>query len=299
MKIGKLIWPLLNPIKWIKAGQYKRRQPAYERARKDLELQLYSKILNSDMLHYGYFDNPEVDPLSISIRDVEKAQKRYAEVIAEKVENRDLPVLDVGCGMGGLSAILFEQGINVEALSPDENQKLHINERYPDIQVYHTRFEDFEVKNRYGTVINSESIQYIQLDRAFELVDQLLEDDGRWIITDYFRLHEEGKSKSGHSFDKFKSAINESKWEIESEIDITENCLPTLKLVNAYVERFVIPGANFGVEKLKVKSPKLYYMTQHIREAISRKADKEFAAIDPDKFSSEKRYMLFVLKKSR
>ena len=76
--------PLLNPAKWYKAYRFKKSQPAYSKANRDLELQLYGKMLKYDMLHYGYFDDPDVDPETISIKDVENAQKRYAEVIGER-----------------------------------------------------------------------------------------------------------------------------------------------------------------------------------------------------------------------
>ncbi|MFY0673299.1 MAG: methyltransferase domain-containing protein [Bacteroidia bacterium] len=297
MKIGKLVLPLINPFKWIKAGKWKRNQPKYERAKGDLELKLYSKLLNTDMLHYGYFDDPNTDPLYISIGDVERAQIRYAEKIAEEVTQKDSLVLDVGCGMGGLSNILVKSGFSVEALTPDINQKKHIDAKYPMVKCHHMKFEDFKERKQFGTIINSESIQYIDLKKAFGLVEELMEENGRWIITDYFRLHKKGKSKSGHTFDSFKKELANGPFEIEKEIDITPNCVPTLKLVNLYIERFVVPGADFGVAKMKIKLPKLFYMTQDIRDAISKKADKEFAAVDPEKFLNEKKYVLFVLKR--
>lgn len=288
---------MLNPVRLYKAYRYGKKQPKYSKANKDLELMLYGKILKNDMLHYGYFDDPNVVPDTISIADVERAQVRYAEVLAEQVQLLEKPILDVGCGMGGLSNILNKRGLNVEALTPDQNQKKHIGEKYPDITCHHMKFEDFQPTSKFGTVINSESLQYIDLDKAFELVGDLLEDDGRWIITDYFRLTEKGKNKSGHTFEKFRKKIQSSGWVVEKEQDITPNCLPTLKLVNVYVERFLEPLAIFGVEKMKVKMPWLYYLTGDMRDAIAKKADKEMASVDPEKFANEKKYMLYVLKK--
>ena len=159
------------------------------------------------------------------------------------------------------------------------------------------KIEDFKADKKFGTVINSESLQYINLEKAFELVDAMLEPDGRWIITDYFRLNQKGKNKSGHTLEQYKEQIVKAGWEIELERDITQNCLPTLRLVNVYVERFVEPLAVFGIEKMKVKMPWLYYLTNDLRDAIGKKADKELASVNPDMFEKEKKYMLFVLKK--
>lgn len=298
MKLKKLLLPLLNPSRWYKAYRFKQSQPPYSKANRDLELQLYGKMLKYDMLHYGYFDDPDIDPETISIRDVENAQKRYAEVIGERVSDKDRPILDVGCGMGGLSSILHSAGYTIEALTPDVNQKKHIAAKYPDITCFHTRFEDFKGSHKYGTVINSESLQYIDLDTAFQQVDALLEAGGKWIITDYFRLVTSGKSKSGHTMEVFKEAISKKGWKIDEEVDITPNCLPTLRLINVYIERFVLPGAAFGVEKMKVKQPMLYHVTGNIREAIAAKAEKEFASVDPKKFAAEKKYMLYVLSRA-
>ena len=86
-------------------------------------------------------------------------------------------ILDVGCGMGGLSKILFDNGYKIESLTPDNNQKNYINNKYKDLIVHHMKFEDFSANDTYGTVINSESLQYINLNVAFEIIDKILDDN--------------------------------------------------------------------------------------------------------------------------
>lgn len=289
---------MLNPVRWYKAYRYQKKQPKYNKANRDLELMLYSKILSNDMLHYGYFDDPNVDPESISIKDVENAQMRYGSLIIEQIQNCEDLILDVGCGMGGLANMMMAKNLKVEALTPDKNQKKHITEKYPNLICHNLKFEDFESDKKFGTIINSESLQYINLDKAFELVDNYLEKGGRWIITDYFRLHESGKNKSGHTYQRFNDAIANSKWKIVHEQDITQNCLPTLKLVNVYVDRFLGPLATFGIEKMKVKMPWLYYLTNDLRDSISAKTEKELASVNPEMFANEKKYMLYVLERA-
>ena len=40
------------------------------------------------MLHYGYFDDINISPDSISIKDLENAQMRYVEIIIEQILNK-------------------------------------------------------------------------------------------------------------------------------------------------------------------------------------------------------------------
>ena len=118
-----LIKKIINPLELIRAYQFHKNESNHIKASKDLELMLYSKIITNDMLHYGYFEDVDVDPETISIKDLENAQMKYVELIVEQILDKKNNVLDVGCGMGGLSKILFDRGMKVHSLTPDDNQK--------------------------------------------------------------------------------------------------------------------------------------------------------------------------------
>jgi len=293
----KLILPFFNPAKLLKAYQFKKKNPPSKRAAKDLELMLYSKILKNDMLHLGYFKDTETIPEDISISQVEDAQLEYARQLIKQIKEKGLPVLDVGCGMGGLSKILLDNNIPVEALTPDINQKKHIAQKYPELTCHHIKFEKFETDKQFGTIINSESLQYIKLEKAFDKVGKMLSSGGRWIISDYFRLKEDTINKSGHMMDDFQEQIEKHGWKIVYEQDITPNILPVLRFIYIYIERFLNPLVLFASEKLKHKQPGLYYLTQEARGDIYKKIETESAAIDPSMFADEKKYMLYVLQK--
>jgi 2-polyprenyl-3-methyl-5-hydroxy-6-metoxy-1,4-benzoquinol methylase len=49
-----------------------------------------------------YFDDPSVHPLAMTFHMILRAPERYAEKVLELVRDRGRPILDVGCGMGGL-----------------------------------------------------------------------------------------------------------------------------------------------------------------------------------------------------
>ena len=133
----------LNPLKWIAAIKHHKKQKVYRRSEHDLELKLYNKILVNDMLHWGYFDNPQIAPEEISLNVFSRAQHRYAENIADLIDSKDQPVLDVGCGMGGMADMLLEKGFVIELLTPNNSQKQYLKGKYSDIPFHHCKYEEF------------------------------------------------------------------------------------------------------------------------------------------------------------
>lgn len=247
------------------------------------------------MLHYGYFDDPDIDPVDLSIRQFENAQVRYASKIMEHIQNREQPVLDVGCGMGGLSAMMLADNLKVEALTPNTNQVNYIRTKMPGLKVHHMKFEEFRAGEKFGTIINSESLQYIKLEDAFENVETAMAEGGRWIIADYFRTTSQAKHRSGHQMEDFLKMAGTRGWKIVHEEDISKHILPTIRYVYMYAERFLLPLKHFGFEKLRFKKPWLYYMTESLREKADAKIAKELRAVDPGLFLNEKKYVLMVL----
>lgn len=290
-----ILTTLLNPIEWVRAYRFHQQNAKFDKSSYDLELYLYSKILTNDMLHYGYFEDINVKPESISLQLLEEAQIRYAQNIVEQIRDDKNLVLDVGCGMGGLAKMMLDKELNVEVLTPNKNQIEHISHKYPQLKRYHCKFEHIVTDSRYGTIINSESLQYIALDDAFAHVEKLLLPDGRWIIVDYFRINETGINKSGHLLTTFYQKCQLNGWEIVFEQDITKNVVPTIAFVNMYAERFLQPLKHFAFEKLRFKKAWLFYLVKGLRKNIDEKIQKEKASIDPVMFLSEKKYVLFVL----
>ena len=293
-----LIKKIFNPFELFRAYKFHKKHKKYAKSENDLELLLYSKIISTDMLHYGYFEDPDINPNSISLKDLENAQIKYVDLITEQIKSSKKLILDVGAGMGGLCKILNDRNYNVQALTPDNNQKKYITNKYPDIILHHTKFENFKTDEKYGTIINSESLQYINLESAFNIIDNILDDNGLWIVTDYFRYDNNGINKSGHLFSDFKEKAKKYNWEIIHENDITKNAVPTLNYAINFIERFVKPFATFAKNKLKYKYPWIYYLTKHFQENINTKSDIQLASLDPQKFINEKKYLFLVLQKT-
>ncbi len=70
-------------------------------------------------LNYGYHEETSVRPDELSLNDLARAQARFAELIFEQVADIRGPILDVGCGMGGLLDLMHARCLDATGLTPD------------------------------------------------------------------------------------------------------------------------------------------------------------------------------------
>lgn len=265
----------------------------------DAQLKLFSKLLPGDFLHYGYFEDVSKKPEDISLNDIREAQENYGWQIVNLITETSQPVLDIGCGMGGLIALMTQKGIKVVALTPDKNQAKHIREKYADTQLLECRFEDMKAEDfpaYFGTVITSESLQYLKLDQALPIIDKILQNGGKWIVCDYFKINDK-QGKGGHNWELFTEKLEEKGFRITYQKDITPNVLPTICYVDMLATKIGLPVKDFVLEKIKVKAPGLYYTLQGALPEIDAKIKKNTDKTDPDIFAANKRYMLLVIER--
>lgn len=269
----------------------------HERVRDDAQLKLYSKMLPSEFLHYGYFEHPNVAPERMSFLDLEQAQLKYAEIIIQNITDKERPVLDGGCGMGGLSRELKARGFKPVALTPDSSQVDYIRRKYPEMELTQCRFEEYDVvhnRHRFGTVINSESLQYMDLEQTTQVVKHVMHPTGRWIVTDYFRTGE-AHEKSGHHWQKFLEVVKESGFKVVVEQDITAHVLPTMAFGHLLARRLAIPFVEFIFDKIETKTQAIYFILEDVIREIRSKLADQIKVIDPSIFARDKKYMLVVL----
>jgi cyclopropane fatty-acyl-phospholipid synthase-like methyltransferase len=294
---------IVHPGHLFHALSLQRKRKTNKRAYDDAQLAFLSEILPGGFLHYGYFDDPDRLPDDISLNELLTAQRRYAELLMECVHDRSAPVLDVGCGMGALSELLVERGYEAVALTPDRLQARHIETEYPGIPIIRSKFEDLPQPanhaGRYGTIVTSESLQYLDLDRALPLLEQILKPGGRWIACDYFRRGngESGGDKSGHDWNHFRERIARDGWVITLERDITGHILPTLRYMHMWGARFGVPLLKFILLKLRVKQPAVHYILHDVFRMLDGTIEDNLELIDPDTFARTKRYMLLVMQR--
>lgn len=270
-----------------------------KRVYSDPQLELYSKILPRGFLHYGYFDDPNTQPQDISWNDIHRAQLRYAELILENIVDRESPVLDVGCGMGGLIKLMLGHGLSPVALSPDRNQMRYIKSTYGQVPAIEARFEDIpceEHMGRYGTLITAESVNYLDLNASLPLIEKLLKPGGRWIACDFFRIND-AKGGSEH-WDDFEKYVVQSDLRIVHQRDITANVLPTMSYLYMWGHDIARPVLNFTEKKLQTKQPGVHYMLEEVIETINQKVDRHLEMVNPEIFAATNRYMLVVMEKN-
>ncbi|MCF8111783.1 MAG: hypothetical protein K9J85_09870 [Desulfobacteraceae bacterium] len=295
--LNKTLRSVINPLNLYRACGYAKRQKETSRTKEDPQLRFYSEVLHTNMLHYGYFEDSAISWADICFRDMEEAQMAYAEKICGLVSTEAESILDAGAGMGGLGNLLQGHGYFVTCLTPDKHQAEYIRANYPNLIFIESKYQDMQEKRRYSTVIHSESLQYIPLGQAFEKTEKIMETDGEWIVSDYFRRAKYADSgfKSGHIFEDFEEISREKNWKIVHMEDITSNVLPTLSYAYNFACRFLRPAIEFADGKLKQKQPFIRYYTDDIIDHLNKKFEKGIEGVNPERFLREKRYLLLKM----
>ena len=294
---------LVHPRHLFHAATLQRNRKKTKRAHEDAELALYARVLPTGFLHFGYFDDPDRCPTQISLADVHQAQRRYAELLLEHAHDRSGPALDVGCGMGGLCAMLKERGFSPVALTPNRTQAKHVRQTMPDVPVLECKFEDMpdveeHHRGRYPTVFTSESLQYLKLDRALPLMEKILAPGGTWIACDFFRTRPgTGGGKGGHEWDAFLRAVTERGWRIDFERDITPNITPTLRFITMWARQFGLPALEFALAKLRSKQPAVHYVLEDVLRMADEVIEDNLQVIDPVAFRENKKYVMLVIRR--
>ena len=291
---------VLLPRNWSPLWQLLRRPKVRGKSADDAQLKLYGQLLPSGFLNYGYSQNPSVPPERMCLKDIEEAQLRYGERLADLVVDREHRILDAGCGMGGLTGLLLQRGLKPTALTPNRTQIKHVRTVYPTVPLIEGKLEQIplpEYRHAFGTVITSESFQYVNLAQGLAVLEQILRPGGRWILCDYFRT-ETSSHRSGHGWNEFTAALAQNGWRITFQEDITANVLPTIAFVHMWAQRVGLPVAQFATERLERKRPALHYTLQDLivkgREQIQGQLD----IVDPVIFARDKKYLTLVIERA-
>jgi cyclopropane fatty-acyl-phospholipid synthase-like methyltransferase len=300
-------WPLLrsvlsrvlNPVHLWRAAKMQWHRKATKRLYDDHRLELYNKILPSDFLHYGFFDNAAIVPEAMSLSSITQGQARYAELLIDLAGSSADPVLDVGCGMGGLSRMLHDRHFSPTALTPDKLQAAYVARMQPDTPVIRSKLEKMptaDCMHKFGTVFTAESLQYLKLDQALPILSDILKPGGKWVACDYF-LNHNTIDKTCHNWELFQQRLTQTGWKITYERDITANVLPTLGFIHMLATRFGIPLLNFTTLRLRRKQPGIHHLLEGLFEIIHGVAADNVGLIDPVQFAHDRRYMMLVMER--
>ena len=162
----------------------------------DLDGRLYSLFLDADRQYScGYFESPEQ-----SLDDAQIAKKRHLAaklLLGRDRHERDLRVLDIGCGWGGLGLYLAEvAGADVTGVTLSQEQHAIANERAAEKGVAErARFnlQDYrDVAGPFDRIVSVGMFEHVGInhyERFFRKSAQLLADDGVMV------LHSIGRSE--------------------------------------------------------------------------------------------------------
>ena len=296
--VSNIVKRFIYPQHLWRVIQLQRNRKKVNRTFDDAQLKLYHQLLPGDFLHYGYFTDPAIKPQDISLNMIYQAQEQYGQNIVDLITDKENEILDIGCGMGGLLRLMNKSGMKAIALTPDKNQIHHIQKAYPN-EVMGIKFEAIDGaanENRFGTVITSESLQYLDTDVSLPVIDKILKPSGKWIACDYFRTGAAAE-KSGHQWPAFLDKLKQHGFVITYQQDITPNILPTIGYVYMWATQIGLPIKDFALGKMEVKAPGILYALQGSLPIIDQKIHKNIKTVDPAEFAANKKYVLMVIER--
>ena len=128
----------------------------------------------------------QFNALAESYSDVKGRNLYYYEtlisVIRQHIEETDLPILEIGCGAGGILATVS----NVPGMGIDLSEKMvsTASKRYPEHNFQCQKLGSIRIEKRFKTVLLPDVLEYIDdLDSAFSNIRSLMDDKGRLILT--------------------------------------------------------------------------------------------------------------------
>ncbi len=258
----------------------------------DPELDLYTEIFRNDFLHAGYFNPIPADPERVSFHSLKEAMRAYAELLVARVSPGQR-VLDLGCGTGGLLAMLKAAGAVPTGLTPNPGHAAHIRASQPGVEVIVSGFESLDMakyRQAFDVVICSESFHNVPLEVGVKNVKAILKPGGRWVIIDYYRTRIPAYNRSGHPMQAFRDAVAKNGFSLAEEIDVTDNTTPSLAFFHAWSSRIALPMVDFAAERYFLKHPVIGYLLGE--EFAARRARVRLDALDPQVFARDKRYLL-------
>lgn len=269
----------------------------------DNVLKLYAKTIRSPFLHYGFWDDPAaVDPARVNLADIAAAQQRYIEHLAGFIPEDVQSILDVGCGIGGNSAYLREQGFKLEALSPDRYQEEVFQQKFDgEIPFHRSKFEKFQPAKEYDLILESESACYIKIIPGFVKAHEVLRDGGYLLAADYFVHHNDRVDsphlKSSHNIERYLQAAADHGFKLVREYDQTENTVVTLDCAKEFFTRFVEPLLDYGRYSVERKYPRLFKLAGLLLGKHIASKKNQLDLIDSAEFRKHRRYMIYLFQK--
>jgi SAM-dependent methyltransferase len=221
---------------------------------RELGLVLARQLLDVEDLHYGLWDTD----LELKLGNLAVAQQRYNDMLIAQLpkSEREVRVLDIGCGTGQLLRQLLDRGYSADGVIPSKDlgdavcRKLADRSGYRS-RIFDCRFEDFpvaECRRRYDVALFSESFQYISPSVSLPILQAILKPGGLLLISDFFK-NDAPESTSldpgfggGHPLKDFYASMKLTPFVLVKDEDITRRVSPNMELVNDLLMNRIKPA---------------------------------------------------------
>ena len=274
----------------------------------DIALILSKLITGKSNLHYGIWDNLEVNLGNLCV-----AQEAYTRTLFGYLPKKEnMKILDIGGGGGETARELLNRGHEVDIIIPSkELSKEAKNRTEGKANIFETTFEDYAPKDKrlYDVCLFSESFQYIPINISLPKASALLNKSGIILISDCFRSEAFMESKTrqpggGHDIVEMEEKVKKFSLNVLNKIDITQSVSPSIdleqKMFSALGEILL-----HLLQTFKTKRKLIYYLLkifyslfvkERRRKDIKRRL---FSNSRTSKlFITHNKYMIFKLKPS-
>jgi SAM-dependent methyltransferase len=221
---------------------------------RELGLVLARQLLDVEDLHYGLWDTD----LELKLGNLAVAQQRYNDMLIAQLPKpeREIRVLDIGCGTGQLLRQLLNRGYSADGVIPSKDlgdavcRKLADRSGYRS-RIFDCRFEDFpvaECRRRYDVALFSESFQYISPSVSLPILQAILKPGALLLISDFFKSDAPESASldpgfgGGHPLKDFYASMKRTPFVLVKDEDITRRVSPNMELVNDLLMNRIKPA---------------------------------------------------------
>ena len=221
---------------------------------RELGLLLAKQLLGVEDLHYGLWDAD----LELKLGNLAAAQQRYNDMLVAQLPapEREVRVLDVGCGTGQLLRQLLDRGYSADGVIPSRDLGDAVRRKLADRSGHRSRifacsFEDFTVeqyRRHYDVALFSESFQYISPSVSLPILQAILKPGGLLLISDFFKSDAPESASldpgfgGGHPLYEFYASMKQTPFVLVKDEDITRRVSPNMELVNDLLMNRIKPA---------------------------------------------------------
>ena len=221
---------------------------------RELGLVLAKQLLGVEDLHYGLWDAD----LELRLGNLAAAQQRYNDMLIAQLPRpeREVRVLDIGCGTGQLLRQLLDRGYSADGVIPSKDLcdavRRNLAERSGHrSRIFECGFEGFPVeqcRQHYDVALFSESFQYISPSVSLPILQAILKPGALLLISDLFKSDAPESASldpgfgGGHPLKEFYATMKQTPFVLVKDEDITRRVSPNMELVNDLLMKRIKPA---------------------------------------------------------